>query len=152
MNEASNMLALILIASFIIDRVVTGILFLLSLNNRFRTLVASTGSGEQNGADRKYKLLYFLLATVLGILFVMTWGQLSVLASLQPSNPGPVYDLSKGFKLSLDTLLTLIILVGGADRIGALLTSTVGRGSKEASGDLVVTGKLTLVDKETTKG
>jgi hypothetical protein len=143
------MLALILIASFAIDRIVTALLFLLSFIHKFPAAGATTG-GRQSTDTKLYNLLYFGLAALLSALVIAFWGPLTVLPSLRMHDP--IFDQTGNRIFSLDSILTLIILVGGADRIAALLDSKLGVGAPKASTTpLVVEGRITLEDKEPTK-
>ena len=129
--DGVSAIALILIASFAIDRVVTAVLFLL----------AWAGWAPDPVADeRKYKLIYYLLGGALGIFVLAHFGQVRVLTAL-------------GIKIDqyLDTTLTGIVLVGGADRIAGLLKAPSGAPQNAAPQPMVITGKLVLEESAAQK-
>ncbi|MBI3472041.1 MAG: hypothetical protein HY013_11855 [Candidatus Solibacter usitatus] len=129
--DGVSAIALILIASFAIDRVVTAVLFLL----------AWVGWAPDPAVDeRKYKLIYFLLGGVLGIFVLAHFGQVRVLTAL-----GITIDTY------LDTGLTGIVLVGGADRIAGLLKVPGAAPQKEEPQPMVITGKLVLEESAAQK-
>ncbi len=107
-------IAMMLIASFAIDRVVVGLLFLLSFLPSWQrvfpepTLLADPAARAR--AERKRKLIYFVFAGVLAGLFLAGYGQDRILKAA-------------GFSINptLDSILTGLILMGGADRMTELL-------------------------------
>jgi hypothetical protein len=134
-------IALILIASFAIDRIVTATLFLLS----FLIPSLDPGSIESLGArmraEKVYKLVYVTTAAVLAVGVVAHYGGVRILAALGMA-PDPV----------LDTILTGIVLVGGSDRIAALLKLPGASDAERAAPPPIqITGRLTLEDSTTAK-
>ncbi len=129
--DGVSAVALILIASFAIDRIVTALLFLLS----FVRLVPEAAADE-----RKYKLIYFGLAGLLGTVVLAHYGQVRVLTAL-------------GIRIEplIDTILTGIVLVGGADRIAELLKPPGAESQKEESQPIEITGKLILEESAAQK-
>jgi hypothetical protein len=123
--DGVTIITLILIASFAIDRIVTAILFLLSF----------AGLAPDAATEKKYKLMYFVLAGGFGIGVLAIWGQIRVLKLL-----GLTADPW------LDTFLTGIVLVGGADRIASLIKLPGGGDPKPAPQPIEITGKLVLED------
>ena len=134
-------IALILIASFAIDRIVTATMFLLS----FAIPPLDPGSIESPGArmraEKLYKLVYVTAAAVLAVGVVAYYGGVRILSALGiPADP------------VLDTILTGIVLVGGSDRIAALLKIPgASEGERAAPPPIQITGKLTLEDGTTAK-
>ena len=130
--DGVSAIALILILSFAIDRVVTAVLF----------LAAWAGLAPEAAADdRKYKLIYFCLGGVLGIFVLAHFGQVRLMTAL-------------GINIDqyLDTVLTGIVLVGGADRIAGLLKAPGGGGApKETPPPMVISGKLVLEESAAKK-
>jgi len=119
-------IALILIASFAIDRVVTAIMFLLTF---------AGWAPDPVKEEQKYKLIYYLIGGALGIFVLGHFGQVRLLTAM-----GIPIDRY------LDTGLTGIVLVGGADRIAGLLKpgSAPQVEQPPAPPPVVITGKLVL--------
>ncbi len=129
--DGVSAIALILILSFAIDRVVTAVLF----------LAAWAGLAPDATDDRKYKLIYFCLGGVLGIFVLAHFGQVRLMTAL--GIPIDQY---------LDTALTGIVLVGGADRIAGLMKAPGGGGApKETPPPMVISGKLVLEESAAKK-
>ncbi len=134
-----NAIALVLIASFAIDQIVSGILFLLSYsrewNRRFPDPALLEGEGR-TAAEKKRKVVYFVFAGAIGTVVLAYFGQVRVLTSLGvPASP------------FLDVLLTGLILMGGSDRVADLLKMGGGRpdGEKTPSArPIEIRGTLTL--------
>jgi hypothetical protein len=156
-GDPVNVLVLILVASFAIDRIVTGILFLLSFSSawtrRFPEAALLDEGAARKQAEKKQKLIYFVLAGVLGIVMLAGFGNIRLLDALgvQPPKPAPDPD-SPGFATSLfqwlDKILTGLILMGGAERISKVLKEHGLPGAeKPASRPIEITGKLILEDE-----
>lgn len=111
MVEPVSIVIKILIASFAIDRTVTVCLFLLAFF--WQSLdPASVDADERYDAERSYKLVYYTLATIVAIavyMFVFKTG--GVFAGLG-YKPHPI----------LDAVLTTLVLVGGSERLAALMS------------------------------
>jgi len=129
-------ITLILIASFAIDRIVTAILFLLSFVSPSLDPAGIENAGARAWAEKRYKLLYVVLAGVFAIGVLAYYGGVRILSALGISTD-PL----------LDTILTGIVLVGGSDRIAALL-KLPGAGGLEppAPPPIQITGRVTLED------
>ena len=133
-------IAMILIASFAIDRIVVGLLFLFSFLPSWQrvfpepTLLADPGARAR--AERKRKLIYFVFVGVLAGLFLVGYGQDRILKAA-------------GFSINpiLDTILTGLILMGGADRMTELL-KMIGVQTAEKpeapARPIEITGRVTL--------
>jgi hypothetical protein len=140
--DGVNAIAVILIASFAIDRVVTGLLFLLSFIKPWARWLPSPAPEDdpkaRAAAEKKHKLVYFALAAALGTVVVSYFGDVRILAYV-------------GFQTNryLDTILTGLILVAGADRIGPLMEKVPGapKGVHPDPGSkpIAVSGTITLV-------
>lgn len=134
--DGISAIAVILIASFAIDRIVTGLLFLLSFFRPWaqRFPEPATRDGEERfGAERKHKLAYFVFAGALA-LFLCLYGNLRIFHA-------------SGFQVPewLDAIVTGLLLMGGADRMAALLNLGGGGGeSKSSQQPIQITGKITL--------
>jgi hypothetical protein len=134
-------IALILIASFAIDRIVTATMFVLSFAIPWLDPASIESPGARMRAEKLYKLVYVATAAVLAVGVVAHYGGVRILAALGMA-PDPV----------LDTILTGIVLVGGSDRIAALLKLPGASGGEPAPPPPIqITGKLTLEDGTTAK-
>lgn len=137
--DGVSAIAVILIASFAIDRIVTGLLFLMSFSKTWTRLVPEPATLQEPleamRAEKKQKLAYFLIALPLGILVLGWYGGLRLFVAL-------------GFQdinYILDTFITGLVLVAGADRIAGLLKMSGAPGAEDpAPRPLEVTGRLTL--------
>jgi len=135
-----NAIALVLVASFAIDRVVNGVLFLVSYSEFWRRKFpdpALVDADRRVAAQKKQKLIYFVFAGLLGTVLLAYFGQVRVLSSLGvPANP------------YLDVFITGLILMGGADRVAELLKATGAGGAgaerSPSSGPIEIKGTLTL--------
>lgn len=138
-----NAIALVLVASFAIDRIVNVLLFALSYsrwwNHRFPEPASVKGSAAQMAAEKKHKAAYFGLAAPIGIILLSYFGQVRVLNSLGvPAAP------------ILDIFVTGLVLMGGADRIADIM-KMAGVGGGTGSGEktqsphpIEIKGTLTL--------
>jgi hypothetical protein len=109
--EPVNIAIKIAIASFAIDRTVTICIFLLS----FFWQSLDPGSVEEEDrydAERGYKLVYYTLASfVAAVVYIFVF-----------KNPGVFGGLGFKPKPLLDALLTILVLLGGSERLGSLLS------------------------------
>lgn len=127
-------IAMIAIASFAIDRIVTGTLFVLSFAMTSLDPDAIGDPARHRRAERIQRLLYVVLAGLLGILVIASYGNVRVLAALGIETD-PL----------LDIVLTGIILVGGADRIAGVLKAPGAPGVEKPSPQPIqITGRLIL--------
>lgn len=128
--------ALVLLASFAIDRIVTAILFLASFA-RGGSDPAQHGPGPQSArAERLHKLAYFVLAGMLSVV-VLAFGNIRILRVMGVTDANPW----------LDAFLTGLLLIGGAERLSGFL-HPAGESSTESSEQkpIQVTGTLTIED------
>ena len=92
-------------------------------------------------AERRFKLYYYSLATVLALAVVLLSPGMRVLEALDVESPPWILDLG----------LTCLILVAGADRIGTFFESK-GAHVEEAPKPVQIEGTLTLKeDRERAK-
>jgi hypothetical protein len=129
-----TMVAAIAIAAFAIDRTVTACLFLLSF--RWKWADPSSMDGPIRAqAEKSYKLIYFVMACILG-LAVYVYGNLSIFSALG----FPPHRLA-------DAFLTTLVLVAGSDRVAALLKvpDAGGGAPKTADDPIQISGTVTLV-------
>jgi hypothetical protein len=107
-------LSVLAIASFAVDRFVTGILFLLSFVPGWqRAFPAPTTVNDPDRrivAEKHYKLVYFTFAAVVGGFVLAYWGNVQLLNAI-------------GFKTTrfIDTVITGLLLMGGAERLSGVI-------------------------------
>lgn len=175
-GDTVGAIALIGVLAFVIDRVVSTFLFVLSFNGawaqRFPDPSLAEPGRSQIRAEKKQKLIYLILASVLSLLVILSFGRMSILPALGVEYPhnNPATDTATAqvpaapvlpqrkvdttlqnvptrFVL-LDIFLTTLLLVGGADRIGQLVKMIGGTGfmggEKPEPRPFQVTGRLTL--------
>ena len=133
------------IASFAIDRIVTAVLSLLSMGRVIQDPDLVESPIARAAAGKRYKALYYFSSAALVIAFLWSYrdvGVLSVLGLTTTAAPG---SPELPGRTAMDTLLTFIVLVGGADRVSAFLKGGKDlHAEKPAPQPLQVTGKLTL--------
>jgi hypothetical protein len=136
-------LAAILIASFAIERIASGILFLLRLIpalNRFSPDPAAEAEGpDRLRADRRHKLLYYSIAGLLGLIVVAWYGNVQILKAIGFTEVPPTLDL----------IFTGLLLTAGSDRVAALIKMPEALGAKkqaEQQQPVQISGKLVLED------
>ncbi len=173
-GDTGSAIALSAVLAFVIDRVVSTALFLLSFNHAWSRRCPDPGFQEPGRskleAEKKQKLIYLIMAVVLSLLVILSFGRMSLLPALgveypqnvptDPTAAQTVTDTKSPGKRNttlqnvparfviLDIFLTTLLLVGGADRMGHLVKMIGGAGSlgteKPEPQPLLVTGKLTL--------
>jgi hypothetical protein len=133
-------IVLILVAAFAIDRLVTGLFFLLSFSDELRPLIGEDPAHPDEHATRVRRLIYALVAGYLGIVVIAGILKVRLFEMMQTTAIGDVKP-----NALVDTLLTGLIMAGGADRLAELLKAYGGGGEKKG-GDkpIEVTGKLVL--------
>lgn len=138
--DGVSAVALILIASFGVDRIVTGLLFLLSWfskawNGFLPDPTTLEDRGERVMAEKKQKLVYFIFAGVLGGLVLAFLGEIRIFRAM-------------GFEKTnyiLDSIMTGLILMAGSDRVAEILKLTGAPGAERPkSPPIEVTGRLIL--------
>ncbi len=139
--DGVSAIAVILIASFAIDRIVTGILFMLSFlkpwTRFFPDPTTITDAAERLATEKKHKFLYFGLAGILSIGVLAGYGGVRIFKVVAFPGIDPV----------LDTIVTGLILVAGSDRIATLINLGGASGAERsapASQPIEITGKLIL--------
>ena len=136
--DGISAMAVVLIASFAIDRIVTGLLFLLPFLKQWERVfpdpVTVNDAVERVRAEKKQKLVYFILAGLLGI--VVCWfGKLRMFSALGFPDMPQVFDI----------LASALILTAGSDRIAAILNLPGAvEGEKTVTRPIEITGKLVL--------
>lgn len=146
--DGVSAIALVLIASFAIDRLVTGTLFLLGMLGLVRDPDAVTANEDRIPAQRRYKLVYYLLAGLLGVVVMSYVGGLRLLSAVLPAvDP----QSQSGFFQGMDIVVTGLALMGGAERLSALLKGVAPAPKEVPSEPIQVTGKLTLEESPSVK-
>ena len=138
--DGFSAIALVLVVSFAIDRLVRGVLFALSYSSawarRFPEPALNNGPISAD-AERNRRLIYFVLAGSLGMIALGWVGQVRILSALGFTN----------VNRWLDILVTGLILAGGADRTEQVLRS-LGASSPSAEATskepIEIRGKLTI--------
>lgn len=136
--DGITVIAMVLIGSFAVDRVVTGILFLLSFSKwwaaRFPDPDLAESAEARASATNRKRLVYFCLAGALAIPLLAGYGQVRILAAL-------------GFPTNylFDTFVTGLILMGGSDRLSEVLKMQSGGGEQKSEPrPITINGKLVL--------
>ncbi len=136
-----NIIALLFILSFAIDRVVYGLLYILSWLRPWRRLMPDPKTVQDTDAReraiRKQKLVYFVLAGVLAIV-ILVHGKLA--------GVGVFSAIGTDVPDYLEIIVTALVLIGGSDFIGKLVNVTGSSGIESASTPIEITGSIKLED------
>ncbi len=143
--DGVSAIAVILIASFGIDRIVTGLLFLLSFikpwDRVFPHPSKTHDSMERTKVERKHKLVYFVIAGILGVVVLAFIGEVRIFYALGFTNTNYI----------LDSIMTGLILMAGSDRVAVILKLMPdgASGAKTTeSRPIEITGRLILEDEK----
>jgi hypothetical protein len=139
MDETARLIAIIVVASFAIERVATAAFFLLSFIPSWNLALPDASHGSADGSNRNARLAYFTLVGVLALGVVLSIDSLRVLHALgfQPHIP------------FLDVALTTMVLMGGADQIAALLKSPQSvAAARSPPKPIEITGTIRLDDRK----
>lgn len=148
--DGVSALALVLVASFAIDRLVSGILFLTTWSGVLTDPEQIVEVEEKYKAKRRYKAIYYLLAGVMGIVVMASLGGIMLLTALLPADSSvtatPVFRF-------LDIIVTGLALMGGAEKLSELLKIGKETGGAFASASISespikVEGKLFLEERK----
>ena len=147
MVGALNVFLFIMIVSFVIDRVVRALLFLLSFLGRWVYWLDDVAKLEDETvrveALKRQKLTYSLIAAVIGVVFVWNFEEIRVLKLLI----GNSLD-NKSPDDKLDFFVTWMTVIGGSDFVGRILSVSgigdIGGGPTTNTQPIEITGKLTL--------
>lgn len=137
--DGVSALALLLLASFVIERTVSGVLFVFPTLRMLPDL-AQLDPAARAAADRRYAYWRFFLSGALAAAILWKWPSLRILALFsQLSNSVPPW---------LDPAVTWVVLMGGADRISAFVKLPAGGTAppKREEQPIEVRGRLTLDD------
>lgn len=136
-------LSVLVIASFAVDRFVTGILFLLSFIPAWQRTVPEPATvrdpDRRSVSEKRYKLVYFTFAAVVGGFVLAYWGNVQLLNAI-------------GFKTTrlIDTVITGLLLMGGAERLSGVIKLPGERREEKAPAQPIqVTGSVVLEQQPT---
>lgn len=138
--DGLSAIALVLVVSFAIDRLVRGSLFLLAYWSVWAKAFPDPELDDvprSARADRNRRLIYFILAGSLGMGALGWVGRVRILAALGFTNVNPW----------LDILVTGLILTGGADRTEQILRSLGASGphaDMAPAAPIEIRGRLTI--------
>jgi hypothetical protein len=125
--DGVSAIAVVLILSFAINRIVIGLLFVLSFIKPWSRLFPEPALEEDTQqrarAERKRRLVYYVLAAILAIGVFAGYGTVRILSVSGFPSINPV----------LDIILTGLILVAASERIAQMLTARTppaGEGSE----------------------
>ena len=147
--DGVSAIALILIASFGIDRIITGLVFILDFLPPWRNIFPNPEQIAENAsrhrAERKRRFLYYVLAGILGGLILAYLGEVRIFRALGFDRTHPI----------LDSAMTGLILIAGADRVAALLKihglPGARSGGEQDARPIEIRGRLVLEEESRVK-
>ena len=148
-TDGINLLTILLIAAFAIERVSAGIFFLLQLFHLIGDPDLVEDTAQRAHVKRRYTLYHFVVSGILVVFVLLYMGDFRFLDALGLGNRA---DLSR-VPLFVDRLLLAVVLVGGAEQMSAFLkmVGAPGGSIREAGAQPVeVSGKL-IVEEPSTK-
>ena len=148
-TDGINLLTMLLIAAFAIERVSAGILFLLQLLHLIDDPDLVRDEAQRVRGKRRHTLYHFLVSGTLVLLVLFYLGDFRFMDALGLGNRT---DLSR-VPLMVDRLLLAVVLVGGAEQMSAFLKTVgaPGGSSHESRAQPVeVSGKL-MVEETSAK-
>ncbi len=129
--------ALIALAAFAIDRIVSAVLFVLISAHLLSDPELQSGAARIK-AGRTGKVVYFVVSLVLVVAVLNSFSSVRILAAMGLRGDAPI----------LDKILTGIVLLGGTERLGEWMkTDGSDSGSSSTGTSVQVTGTLTLDEK-----
>ncbi len=105
-------------------------------------------AGAHLSAERWYKAWYYGLAGILATVVMSYMGGVQLLKALLPPAEGV---LNASFFRFLDTVVTGLALMGGAERLSALAKGVAPEKGEAPAAPIQVTGKLTLEESGTAR-
>jgi len=136
--DGVSALALLLLASFVIERIVSGILFVFPTLRFLPDLAQFNDPAVRARMERRYTYARFFLSAALSAAILAQWPSLRVLALFSQLSRVPPW---------LDPVVTWVVLMGGADRISAFVKLPGGDApAKREEQPIEVRGRLTLDD------
>ena len=150
MVGALNVFVFIMIISFVIERVVKAVLFVLAFVGqrvpKLNKVLIGNGDATGTEAGNRKKLIYTVIAAIIAAVFVWNFEEIRILKILIIKPPDE----------TLDMFVTWLTVLGGSDFIGRILavagigdlgagsTSTAGTGSASSKQPIEITGTLKL--------
>ena len=136
MDNAVSLAAMIIVASFGIERIATGTFFLLEFIPGVKGLTGDNAVGKAP-VSRVGRLAFYGLVGAMAALVVSFYPELRVLTRLGiTSHPHPLFDPA----------FTTIVLMGGSDRIAALSKPSSAGAKTTKPRPVEVVGTLRLED------
>jgi len=143
-HDAVSVTAMLVLAAFALERVTTGVLFLLSFYGpwkaRFPEPARVADADASSDAERRNRLAYFTLAGSMALLVVLLSPEIRVLYAMDMTAPA-----------ILDVGLTWLVLVAGSDRIGDLVQDRRIGAVEKPPKPIQIEGRVTLVDSPEAK-
>jgi hypothetical protein len=143
-HDAVSVVAMLVLAAFALERVTTGVFFLLSFygpwKERFPEPASVADAGARSDAERRSRLSYFGLAGSMALLMVLLSPEIRVLHAMDMTAPA-----------LLDIGLTWLVLVAGSDRIGDLVKDRGIGAAERPPRPIQIEGSVTLVDSPEAK-
>lgn len=141
-HDGITLAAMIVLASFVVERIKAGILFTLAGSGGWRRIFPESSGLKDEAlrtAQRKQKALEFFLAGALVLAALLVFPQLRIFEALGLSPNGP-----------LDFALTWLILTTGSDKLGEFLNG--GRElSRPEPAPVKIVGDVRLIEAEPAK-
>ena len=138
--DGISALALLLLAAFVIERVVSGALFALPTLRLLPDPAQVDDPAARAAVERRYTYLRFFLSGALAAAILWQWSSLRILALFS--------QLSAAVPAWLDPVVTWVVVLGGAERMAALVKLPAGGAGapKREEQPIEVHGRLTLDD------
>lgn len=138
--DGVSALALLLLGAFVIERAVSGALFVLPTLRLLPDPAQVEDPAARAAVERRYTYLRFFLSGALVAAVLWQWRSLRILALFS--------QLSAAVPSWLDPVVTWVVLMGGADRISAFVKLPAGGAGAQKRDEqpIEVRGRLTLDD------
>ena len=138
-HDGVSVTAVIVLAAFVIERGTAALLFMLSFSKKWRAAFPDPGiyqeAAQAAAAERRSKLIWFVIASALVIITLSRFPEMLVLQALGiPAT------------YSLDFALSWLILLAGSDRAAALLGNDAGESESASLNTYQVGGEVTVVE------
>lgn len=141
-HDGITLAAMIVLASFVVERVKGGVLFLLAGSGAWRGIFPELSALKDEAlrkAQRRQKTVEFLLAGLLVLVALVFFPQLRVFETLGLPPNGP-----------LDFALTWLILTTGSDKLGEFLSGNRELARPEPA-PVKIVGDVRLIEAEPSK-